>query len=739
MRGTVAALGLVAGLLATPQRALLAQGALDAGRLRDGVSYEAVLSDEAWQQLTPLPMLQFRPVNGAPPSARTEARIGYDDRSIWVAFRSATGGGPLLDGSLTRDRSGASDVVTVLFDTFNDSENAVAFSTTPSGVPIDFTIARDGSSRDDSWNQFWDIRTEVRDGVWHATFRIPLTSIRFPAGQAEVVMGVIATRFAPGRQELDAFPALRIDLPNANERPSAAGKVRFRDLRSRVPIYVTPYVLAGNVATARRDIAPGSPWRRPDSSFAQIGGDVKIALSSNLTLDLTANTDFAQVEVDDEQFNTSRFTLFFPEKRQFFLERAGTFALPIGSQDDNALFFNSRVIGLTDEGRPVRLYGGARLVGRVGDWDVGLLSMAAESPTGNGSEQLSIARLRRRIFNSQSTVGATLASRAGNSSRPGVDAAVDGRIRAVADHFVGFQLAQSVDADDRPSDDNRMIRLLIERPSSIFSKGFAYHAALKWSGEDFAPRLGFQPRRDYRHENLNVRYGFEGTGRLPWRMLQPSLTTSRYVNQSDGEVETHFRAAYLNADFRNGWNGWIGLNSSEELLRGALPLSREVRVPAGRYRFQSVNITANPPAGKNHTLGAFVSFGELYDGTITTLGVFPSVTLSRHLSLGGSVQRTRIRFDDRNEAIDADLARIRVTFAADAKFSGQAFLQYNRGGRVASGNVRLRYRFSEGHDLFLVVNERNNLELDRVEPGEVPLPRVAERSIVLKYSRPFIR
>jgi hypothetical protein len=387
----------------------------------------------------------------------------------------------------------------------------------------------------------------------------------------------------------------------------------------------------------------------------------------------------------------------------------------------------------------VRIYGGARLVGRVGGWDLGTLDMHTATAQRSGTENLGVFRLRRQVFNGQSTVGVITTTRVGGE-RNNVAYGLDSRVRAVADEYLTLQWTQSFLEGLQPDGmNNGLARIEWERPGTLTSQGLAYVARLKWSGRDFNPGLGFQPRRDFTHLNLNVRHGWLFGGRNPFRVVQPSVALNSFRRNSDGAVESGFFGAFLNYDMKSGVNGWVGWNHYVELLATPLQLGADAEVPSGRYSYDTFEWSLAPPTGSNLRIGFSGEVGTFYDGTQLTFAVTPAWTVSEHLEFGLEYRPSRIRFSDRSQQFDADIMRLRVQAALDTKFSGSTFVQYNRAANAVVGNLRLRYRFAEGRDLYLVYNERLNTDRDRLVPDSPLFPLSQERTVLVKYTYTFAR
>ncbi len=731
-------------IMAALPRAARAQAITVTPRASD-VRLDGVPDEPAWRDAVRLPFRMYQPTSNQTPRDSVDVRLLHDEKALYVSARmSSSSSTRPRSASLVRDRIGASDVFRVLIDGYRDQENAVVFVTTPSGNMVDYVVSGDGRSSDNAWNGFWDVASATSDSSWSTEMRIPWSSLRFQVSGDSVVLGVIAGRFTATTNEWDTWPTLPNEYANALDRPSIASPVVVHGVRSERPRYIAPFAVGAFDRIATR-AGPRQPWGRRDSTGSQFGLDVRTNLTDNLSLDLTLNTDFAQVEADDQQVNLSRFPLFFPEKRQFFLDRAGLFQLRTGGQEDQSQFFFSRRIGLSDDGRPLRIFGGGRAAGRVGDWDLGALHLAvAASDTGAGTEQLSVARLRRRVLNPQSALGLLVTSRAGVASRQHLGAAADARLRVFTQDFIALQVAQAPD-QQRPDatgdgfSDGLMVHAEWARPSNQTTAGVGYAVGATYAGPTYAPELGFLPRRDYTHTYASWRYGWLMPARSRLRLIQPSLVATRFTANRDGKTESVFGALFLNFDTKAGWSGFLGSNYREELLRVPLPLSATVVVPARNHTFANGILSIATPQSRGFGATLFAGGGEFYDGRYVNVGVFPFWAPSKYVSVGAEVNVSRLRFSSRNESLTTDVLRLRINAALDSRLSLAAFLQQNVASRVVVPNVRLRYRFAEGRDVYLVYNERINTDLDSPVSNDVPLPRSAGRVLVLKYTHTFIR
>ena len=337
-------------------------------RIEGSIVLDGRADEPAWDAIEPLPAFTHVPTFGVPPSERTEFRIAYDAEYLYFscqAYDSDPDGIRMF--SLLRDeRSFRSDFCAIYIDSLNDEENALQFKTGPGGNRSDSQRTNDGQQSDNSWDAFWDVAVSRDEQGWYAELRIPFSSILFQAIDGRVVMGVSMLRNISRKNERHVHPAIPPDQGNfAYTKPSQMRKIIFEGMEEqRRPVYLTPYTLAGGGYTHALD-SLGTRYGRANDRVGEVGLDLRYGLTSNLTLDVTANTDFAQVEADDQQVNLTRFSLFFPEKRRFFQERASNFEYSLGGEDR---LFHSRTVGLAGGKAGPNLWRGphGRPGGRVG-------------------------------------------------------------------------------------------------------------------------------------------------------------------------------------------------------------------------------------------------------------------------------------------------------------------------------------------------------------------------------------
>lgn len=710
-------------------------------RLNGPIQLDGLSNEPAWEDVEPWVPTQYEPDNGAPPTERTEFLVAYDDEYIYFALRGydrdETG---IRANTLYRDRLSGDDHFEILLDTFNDNETAVLFTTTPAGIRKDAAISSDASGGgiasggwiNGNFNTYWDVETAVNDEGWFAEMRVPFTSLRFQDVNGQVVMGIALQRKVARKTERLVFPSVPPIANWAFLKPSLAQKIVLEGIRPRKPLYVTPYGLSGLGQSFQLNDA-GTGYPREDDLSAEAGMDLKYGLTRNLTLDLTFNTDFAQVEADDQQVNLTRFSLFYPEKRQFFQERAGIFDFRTGGL---SRLFHSRRVGLTEGGHRVRILGGARFVGRSGPWDVGFFDIQTADSETLPSENFGVLRLRRRVFNEYSYAGAMVTSRVGTDGSYNMAYGLDGVVRLGGDDYLTIQWAQTFDDDLIAANNLDLVNsgrftAEIERRRR---RGFGYGAVVAWAGPHYDPGIGFTQRNDFTllEDDLSYTWIPGEASSLIWHTLE--LEGFAFVRNGDRSIESAEVGPEWEFAAKSGAGGSLEAKVLYEDLVVPFDLSEEAVVPAGSYTFFRIGASYHVSHTRLFQLRPHVEVGTFYDGWQATATISPIWYVSPHLELTGSYIFNRIRFPDRDQHFDSHLARLRIGTAVNTKISTYAFIQLNSTANTVSANVRFRYNFREGNDLWIVYNEGVNTDRHRFTPT---LPFTDNRTILVKYTYTF--
>jgi hypothetical protein len=703
-------------------------------RLTGPIQFDGLSDEPAWVVIAPLPLVMMEPIAGEPPSEATEIRVAYDENYVYASIRAYDRDpSGIRINSLYRDRISGDDFFVIFLDTFNDNETGVSFTMTPAGVRRDAAIANDASGSNAlnaDFNTFWDLKTVVNEEGWFAEARIPFSSLRFQDQDGRVVMGLIATRVIARKNERVTFPSVPPSISRAWIKPSLAQKVVMEGVYARRPLHLTTFGMGGVDQSFRES---EGTLLRGDKVNREVGLDVKYGITTNLTLDLTVNTDFAQVEADDQQVNLTRFSLFFPEKREFFQERASIFDFQTGR---GSRLFHSRRIGLADSGEPVRILGGARLTGRVGAWDIGLLDMQTAASASVASENFGVVRLRRQLFNPYSYAGAMLTSRVGESGAHNLAYGLDGVFRLLGDDYLTVRWAQTHDAAladaGVPTGLNTgRFTLDLERRSR---QGFGYQSGISWSGPDYRPGLGFSRRNDFTLIGQALSYTWLPGVVSPFIWHSLEVDGELFLRNRDRSAESAELGPSWSFSRKDGAAGRVEAMLLQEDLLTPFFLSPDAMVPTGKYLFPQLAAKYEMSRGRPLRAVWGITAGSFYDGRRMSVDVAPTWNLSRHLELGSAYLYNRVRFPARDQRFDAHVVRLRAGAAMNTKVSLHSLVQMNSSSQTASANFRFRYNFNEGNDLWIVYNEGVDLERSRLEPS---LRMTESRAIVLKYTHTF--
>lgn len=709
-------------------------------KIKESIELDGRIEEPAWQDAKSLRLIQHKPNFGEEPSEKTEVLIGYSDEHLYLACKCYDSESPSAT-SFKRDYfSGDTDYFILILDTFNDNENGLAFQTTPTGLRADEAIFNDAAGNppsDANWDGFWESSAVQTSAGWFVEMRIPFSSLRFEKEEDHVVMGLSVSRYIARENEIAVFP----DIPPnwglwSPWKPSNTEEAIFEDVEPQTPLYVTPYLLGGADWQSILNNSGTNYQKQADLTYDG-GVDVKYGLSGNLTLDLTVNTDFAQVEADNQQVNLDRFPLFFPEKRRFFQERSSNFAFNFSGS--NRLFY-SRRIGLYD-GRQARILGGARLVGRSGPWDIGVLNMqtTSEHKYGRGdtsipSENFGVLRLRRQVFNPYSYVGSIMTSRIGREGSFNIAYGLDGIFRLTGDEYVTAKWAQTFD-DEAPnriaSMDPARVLLQWERRSY---RRLNYDLRYSRSGAYYRPELGFELRENYYRLGDRIGYGWiPANSRLERHRL--NMIGEAFFRNEDGALETLEVGPEWEFVTTRGHNLTIGGRYWIEDLIDPFSLSDQVTIPENRHTFQEGKISYSMPSDWNLRSSIDLSAGGFYDGQRWSVRFGPTWNASKYLLVNGDYEFNKVVFPERNEKFRSHIARIRFEITPNKEYSLQTFVQYNSAIDGMVGNIRFRYNPREGNDFYLVYNE--NLNTDR--SGLRPRPPISmARTILLKYTYTFM-
>ncbi|MFQ5792629.1 MAG: DUF5916 domain-containing protein, partial [Acidobacteriota bacterium] len=507
---------------------------------------DGLVQEDAWLEAEPLTeFIQAEPLEGQPATEKTAVRILYDDHAVYIsAICYDSDPSQIVVTDARRDSSLADmDSFQVILDTYHDRQNGFVFGTNPAGIEYDGQVTNEGeggqggsrrraqtgsgSGFNLNWDGSWQVQTHVNELGWMAEFAIPLRSLRY-GSETPQVWGVNFQRNIRRKREEDFWsPVSRIyNL----YRLSSAGELHGLELETPRNFKVTPYALS--TANREYDLDTGTDYE------GDWGVDAKFGVTPSLNLDLTYNTDFAQVEVDEQQINLTRFNLFFPEKRPFFLENAGLSSIGRGSFRGRAIeLFFSRRIGIDPSGSLVPILGGARLSGKAGEYNVGFLNMQTERVEGiTAANNFTVASVSRELPN-RSSLGALFVNRVATGSDAGQDNwnrtwGLEGKLGfGESLTFTGFA-ARTETPGTRGSEQALNIRGEYQK---LGGRTWLEYTEV---GDAFNPEVGFLRRQDYRNLDtgwfLNIR-----VPSVSWlRELRPHVTYRGFWNRETGFKES---------------------------------------------------------------------------------------------------------------------------------------------------------------------------------------------------------
>jgi hypothetical protein len=575
------------------------------------------------------------------------------------------------------------------------------------------------------WDAHWDAASTTDAEGWSAEIRIPLSTLRFDVKDGRVVMGATVWRNIARKNETVSWPGIEHRWGSGSlHKASVTHPVALEGVKRLNPVYVTPYALSGPSRQNRLD-AGGAAWSPEDNWTRDVGLDVKLSPSSNLVIDLTANTDFAQVEADDQQVNLTRFSLFFPERRLFFQERGELFDFSLGGSD--RLFYTRR-IGLVD-GLPTRIYGGARATGRVGMWDLGALNLQTASSGLTGSENSGVVRLRRQVLNAESYVGVLATSRIEAGGSRSFAGGTDALVHLGGANYLSVAVAATAFRGDSADTSERLFARARWERRGIY--GLGVDAEVAHVGVGFQPTLGFLARRDHVRTTGSVGWGWqlpEGSFLLRQRV---SAGFQAYRRYADGALESGEITPTWYLETPGGHDLTLtGALRHEDLVRGFI-IAPDVTVPEGRYRYASARIAYAPASSQPLRLSGNAEVGGFYDGSLLSASLTPTWNVNRHVELSGAWQVNRITFPDRDQERLTHVGRLRSVLMLNTRLSGVALVQLNSATDALLVNLRLRYNPREGTDLYVVYNHGLNTDRFGYDPAR---PLTDSRTLLVKYS-----
>ncbi|MFK7845223.1 MAG: DUF5916 domain-containing protein [Rhodothermales bacterium] len=697
------------------------------------IQIDGRVDEPVWDGIAPLESKQKVPNAGAPPTQRTEMRITYDDDFLYLSCRMFDTNPELIIANTKKrdDFTENTEWCGFLIDTYNDRENALAFYVTPMGSKLDMAIANDAEGANGfnlSWDSYWEAAALIDDQGWHAELKIPFSILPFEVNDEKVIMGITAFRYLARNDETDIFPP-RDPALGSSFKPSLTQKIAFEGIKRHNPVHVTPYILSGR-EVVHSIAGAGDRYEGASSFINQVGLDAKIALRSNATLDVTVNTDFAQVEADDQQINLTRLNLFFPEKRQFFQERSSLFDFSFGALDK---VFHSRRIGIVD-GEQTQIYGGMRVFGRFDKLELGALSMQTGSRNEVGSENFGVFRVRRNVLNENSTIGAILTNRTDFNGAFNTVYGLDATLRFLKQNYASFRIAQSSTngvAHDLLSSDASKVFFEIEKRSL---DKLTYKLNYSRAGANYNPAMGFEQREDAAQVNYNIGYNFFPDASSTVLQVGPYVSGNLIWDNPTNVQETRNLFLGAQALTKSGWTYDAHVRTYREETLQPLSFPRGVVIPEGIYDFASLAATVVTSSAKRLSYAAFVEAGAFYNGRRLALNISSLLNITPDLILETGIDYNLLDMPGIQDPVSIRLLRLKVSYNVSTKLFLSAITQFNNVSQAVLSNVRIRYNAKDGNDFYLVYNTDFNQHRNRLLPA---LPVSNQGTLLVKYNYTF--
>ena len=705
--------------------------AMQAFRLAGAPEIDGQIADDpAWNNVKPTTSFwQVRPDEGRPATQKTEVYVGFTDDSLYIGVICFDDEPTKIISSDSRRDSALEDTDSfqVILDTFHDKQNGFVFGTNPAGIEFDGQVIKQatnvfgsgGGGFNVNWDTSWNVKSWSSRSGWSAEMEIPFKSLRYGPEDVQT-WGINFQRNIRRNNEVAYWSPL--SRQHGLHRVTDAGTLENLEVPSQINLKVTPYLLGQ--AARGGELPSGAHY---DGEF---GFDIKYSITPSLTLDATYNTDFAQVEVDEQQINLNRFSLFFPEKRTFFLENAGQFS--VGDGGEVELFF-SRRIGISDDGEPIPIDAGLRLSGRVGGaTNIGLLYMSTEAVPGiaPGNDFL-VARVNQELAN-RSSIGALFVDRSGDGSLPSLGSddynrtyGIDGRW-GIGDHVDIDAWAAKTDTPGLSGSDDAF-SISANYSSAEWTNIISYTQV----GANFNPEVGFLARSNYR------KYGGLLFRRIRpddlWGLheMRPHVSYRGYWD-FNGFQESGFLHFDNHWEWKSGIEIHTGFNFTHEGVKDSFEIVDGVTVEPGTYKHKELQLVFFTNQGAPLSFGISTIVGGFFGGDRIFLKPTLRYRIGETFSTELSWDYNDIELPVANGDIEVNLARLRVSYSFTPKILLQALVQYDDRNDVTATNLRFSWLQSANAGLFLVYNEVDERGFDT---SGVPL--ITGREFIIKYSRIF--
>lgn len=670
---------------------------------------DGLVNEDVWKQAALITeFYQREPNPGKEISEKTEVYICYDQHNIYVGMHCYSTPENITAKEMARDVSlGEDDRVQVIFDTFFDKRNGYWFQIGPRGSIGDALISQNGANMNKDWDGLWNGKARIHEKGWDAELSIPFKTLSFKKGQTTWGLKVIRNI----RRTLEASYWPEANLNSYRFQISDAGLMEgLEGITQGIGLDVSPYGLLG-IKTSQ-----GNNTVRKTRSKADGGLDVFYRITPQLKASVTVNTDFAQTEVDTRQINLTRFNLFFPEKRDFFLDGSNYFSFGSDANTENPyskriIPFFSRRIGLDGKGNPVPILWGARMTGQAGQWNIGLQHVTDDRDTTLGN--FSVARISRNI-GKQSSVG--IIGTLGNATSPNENAVMGADIHIATSRFrknknLDLTLFALKSHTEKTPGKNHAFGGSVYYPNDFFNFLGGFHEI----GDGFHAGAGFVPRKGIRESYLNA-----GLGPRPnkWGILQIQVSGGiEYVTSLNNRMLTRgIDFTPLQIRFKSGENIRFSTTSQYEYLEAPFKIYSTYEIPAGKFNFTKTNVSLESAMRRNFWASVKYSIGGFYDGNRQDINLAFGYKIIVPLFVGMEFQQNKI--DIESGSFTAEIYRSNINILFSPTVTLYNFLQYDNFSKTLGWQSRFQWIIKPEHEIMLVWNSLSSDPLERFTISE---------------------
>lgn len=662
------------------------------------ITLDGKLDEKVWDDAVKISNFTQRELNfGEPASERTEVAVVFDSDFIYIGvWCYDSRPDKLIAKELRRDFNYAlDDNFIIILDTYNDKRNGFMFVTNPNGARGDLQVFNNGGSNNAFWNGVWDVRTTVTSEGWFAEFKIPFYTLKYRMGLDKQVWGVNFERNIRRKREQSRWQGWSRD--NRIEQVNQAGAlVGLNELEDKKFVEVKPYALGGGEYSGENEGLVGN-----------VGGDINYLITPTYRLNVTFNTDFAQVEADQQQINITRFPLFFPELREFFLEGDDFFDMGFGG--NRIIPFYTRRIGLSeqDDGNleTVPIIAGARLLGKEANSTVGLMSLQTAARGDTPGQNFTVGSWRQDVGR-QSVVGAMTVNKF-EKGRWHTTTGVNGRFSTSKflgrrNLDMGGSFIKTHNTEDGWQDNAFAYRAFVSYPNDKIN----IFASTQRSPAPFEPEVGLMRRRNFQENFAQINLRPRPKNRFLWirqfDFTPGSLTYTQF--DDNGAIQSfNYQLRFFGFDTRSGEQFGFDYRVVSEGLRGDFEISPGVVIPVGSYWWRQYEGEFQTFQGRTFSLYTKVIHGEFYDGTSTQARSNLLWRTNKHFNISLRYERNVIELP--YGAFETDLIGSRIEYAVNPNVFGSVLTQWNSAGDEFNLNFRLQIIPKIGTDFFLIVNQ----------------------------------